>query len=86
MPNYLAALIACTLIAGTIGYCEINAWSGLWRVVTFAGCGLMASLFATSPIMWQWLGLYSGTIEQSAMAIALGVGLWVAVDIVKRWV
>ena len=86
MQNYLAALIACALIGGSISYCEIRAWAGLARVATFAGCGLMASLFAASPVMWQWLGLYSGTIEQVAMAIALGAGFWVMVDFVKGWV
>jgi hypothetical protein len=47
---------------------------------------LMASLFAASPLMWQLLGLYSGAIEQIAVAVSLAVGLWVVVDQVGRWV
>jgi hypothetical protein len=86
MQNIIAALIACGLVGGTIGFCEIKAWSGWQRYTTFAGCGLMCSLFAASPLMWQLFGLYSGAIEQVAMAIALGVGLWVVVDNVERWV
>jgi hypothetical protein len=83
MQNYLAALIACGLVGAAVAYCEIKQWAGLARVATFAGGGLMASLFAASPVMWEWLGLYSGAIEQVAMAIALGAGLWVMVDQIK---
>ena len=86
MQNILAAIIACSLIGGAIGYCEIQGWRGWQRVATFAGCGLMASLFAASPLLWQLLGLYSGAIEQVAVAVSLGVGLWVVVDQVERWV
>ena len=86
MTNYLAALLACGLVGVAVAYCEIRAWRGLARVATFAGGGLMASLFAASPLMWQMLGLYSGTVEQIAVAVSLGVGLWVTVDLVKGWV
>lgn len=86
MQNYLASLIACILIGGAIAYCEIEGWAGLRRVATFAGCGLMASVFGASPIMWQLLGLYSGYVEQVAMAISLGAGLWVVVDLVEGWI
>jgi hypothetical protein len=86
MQNYLAALIACGLVGAAVAYCEIRAWGGLARAATFAGGGLLASLFAASPVMWELLGLYSGTVEQVAMAIALGAGLWVVVDQIRGWV
>ena len=86
MQNIIAAIIACSLIGGAISYCEIQGWRGWQRVATFAGCGLMASLFAASPLMWQLFGLYSNTIEQVAVAVSLGVGLWVTVDQVRGWV
>lgn len=86
MGNILSALIACGLVGGAIAYCELQQW-GVWqRVPTFAGCGLFVSMFAASPLMWQIVGLYSGYVEQIAMAIALGAGLWVVVDNVKRWI
>jgi hypothetical protein len=86
MQNYLAAIIACGLVGAVVAYCEIQGWRGWQRAATFAGCGLMASLFAASPLMWQLLGLYSGAIEQIAVALSLGVGLWVVVDQVRGWV
>jgi hypothetical protein len=46
----------------------------------------MASLFAASPLLWQLFDLYSGALEQVAVAVSLGVGLWVVVDQVERWV
>ena len=86
MQNIIAAIIACGLVGAAVAYCEVKQWRGWQRVAIFAGCGLMASLFAASPLMWQWLGLYSGAIEQVAMAIALGAGLWVVVDQIRGWV
>jgi uncharacterized membrane protein len=86
MQNYVAALIACGLVGVAVAYCEIKQWGGLARVASFAGCGVVASLFAASPVMWQLLGLYSGAVEQIAMAVALAAGLWVMVDQIKGWV
>jgi hypothetical protein len=85
MQNYLAAVIACVLVGAAIAYAVQQQWRGVRRVATFAGCGLMCSLFAASPVMWQWLGLYAKAIDQLAMAVALGVGLWVAADLIDRW-
>lgn len=85
MQNILSALIACGLVGGAIGYCEIQGWGRWQRYATFAGCGMMASMFAASPLMWWCCGLYSGTIEQLAMTITLAAGLWQTVEIVYRW-
>ncbi len=86
MGNILSALIACGLVGGAIAYIEIQGWAGWQRITTFAGCGLFVSMFAASPLMWEVAGLYSGYVEQIAMAIALGAGLWIVVDNVKRWI
>lgn len=85
MQNYLAAAIACGLVGVTLAYVERQRWRGLHRVAAYAGSGFMCSLFAASPVMWQWLGLYANAVDQIAMAVALGIGLWVTVDIVERW-
>ena len=86
MQNYLAAIIACGLVGAAVAYCEIQGWRGWQRAATFAGGGLLASLFAASPILWQLFGLYSGTIEQIAVAVSLSVCLWVMTNEIGRWV
>lgn len=83
MQNYLAAIIACGLVGGAISYCEIKGWAGWQRYAMFAGCGLMTSMFAASPLMWEWFGLYSGVLEQVAMAVALTAGLWQTIALVE---
>lgn len=86
MQNYLAAAIACGLVGVVLSVAELQRWRGLRKAAAYAGGGFMCSLFAASPVMWQWLGLYAEATDQLAMAIALGVGLWVTVDVLKRWV
>lgn len=85
MQNIIAALIACGLVGGAIGYCEIKRWVGWQRYAAFAGCGLTASMFAASPLMWEWFGLYSGVLEQVAMGVALTAGLWQTIAMIERW-
>lgn len=86
MQNYLAAAIACGLVGVALAYTELRGWYGLRRAMVYAGSGLLCSLFVASPVMWQWLGLYASAVDQGAMTVALGAGLWVTVDVIERWV